>query len=187
MSFENLAKKRASIRKYYPTKKIKIEELMKIIQVGNLAPSPGNLAIIKYLVVQDPIKIEKIAEACRQEFIKDSPYLILICSESKDIEIMYDKRAKKYVKQHVGAAIENMLLYITEMGLASCWIGAFSDLTIKNLLSIPDSVEIEAILPIANQSKLDHTKQKRKPSLLKRIFFESWGNGYLKPEKKFEV
>lgn len=186
MDFESLAKKRASIRKY-SDKKPDIEKVMKIIEVGNLSPAPGNLSVIKYLVVQDPEKIFKIAEAARQRFIEDAPYLLVICSDSKDIEKMYDKRAKKYVKQHVGAAIENMLLYITDMGLASCWVGAYSDMTIRNLLGIPEEIEIEAILPIGYQSKIDKTTQKKKPSLLRKIYFEKWGNGFLEPFKKIET
>jgi len=161
--------------------------LIKIIDVANSAPSPGNLPIIKYLIVQDHEKIFKIAGACRQDFIEDAPYLIVICSESKSAEIMYDKRAKKYVKQHVGAAIENMLLYITELGLASCWVGAYSDLTIKNILRIPEPIEIEAILPIAYQLKIDKTTQKKKPTISKRVYFEEWGNPFLKGFKRFDT
>jgi len=187
MSFETLARKRASIRKY-SDKKFPIETLMKIIDIGNSAPSPGNLGIIRYIVVEDKEKISKIADACMQKFIAEAPYLIIVCSRSKDVEVAYDKRAKKYVKQHTGAVIENMLLYITELGLSSCWIGAFSDMIIRDTLKIPEDIEIEAILPIAHQSKLDKAKPRKKPGLVERIFFETYGNKYLKPYyRKMEV
>lgn len=186
MDFETLAKKRASIRRY-SDKKPKIETLIKIIEVGNTAPSPGNLPIAHYIIIQDQEKIFKIAEACRQRFIEDSPYLIVVCSDSKDSERLYEKRGKKYAKQHIGAAIENMLLYITEIGLASCWIGAYSDMMIKDILKIPENFEIEAILPIAYQLKIDKTTQKKKPTIAKRIFYETWGNGFLKPFKRFDT
>ena len=186
MDFETLAKKRASIRRY-SNKKPKIETLMKLIEIANTAPSPGNLPIIYYLIVQDKEKIFKISEACRQRFIEESPYLIVICSESKDCERLYDKRGKKYAKQHVGAAIENMLLYIAELGLASCWIGAFSDMMIKSILKIPENIEVEAILPIAYQLKIDKTTQRKKPTISKRVYFENWGNPFLKPFKRFDT
>jgi len=183
MSFEDIAKKRASIRRY-SDKKPKIETVIQIIETANLAPSPGNMAIVKYLIIKEKDTIDKIAEACRQNFIADAPYLVLICSELKEVESAYEARGKKYLKQHVGAVIENMLLEITDLGLASCWIGAFSDLTIKNLLKIPDNIEIEAIIPIAYQLKIDKTVQKKKHSLTPRLFFESYGNKFLKPFKK---
>ena len=102
---------------------------------------------------KDYEKIKAIAQACRQSFISQAPVLVVVCSDSKNAEIMYGKRAEKYVRQHAGAAIENFLLKITNMGLASCWIGAFSDETVRNVLEIPENIEIEAIFPIAYPSK----------------------------------
>ena len=70
------------------------------------------------------------------------------------------------------------------MKMAACWIGAFSDETIKNIINIPDNIEIEAILPIGYQPVFDKTKQKRKPTLDNRIYFESYGNKHKKPYGK---
>lgn len=183
MDFKETIKKRVSIRKY-SDKKPKIEDVVKAIENANLAPSPGNLAILRYLIIENPDKIEKIAGACQQEFIKEAKILVVFLSDSKDTEIMYDKRAKKYIKQHVGAAAENFLLSLTDMGLVSCWIGAWSDVTLRDILVIPDNVEIEAIFPVAYQMKIEKKKQKIKPKIESRLYFEVWKNKYRKP---FEV
>jgi nitroreductase len=183
MNLDNLLKQRASIRTY-SSKKPTEEQVISIIEAANLAPSPGNLPILTYTIVEGPEKINKIAQACQQEFIKSAQILIIICSNPKNVEIMYDKRASKYVKQQTGAAIENMLLKITELGLASCWVGAFSDITIKNALKIPDEIEVEAVLPIAYPLKTDKTEQKLKPVLETRVFFETYKNKEKVPIKK---
>jgi nitroreductase len=183
MSFDNLLKQRASIRKY-SSKKPSETQIIEIIEAGNLAPSPGNLPILTYTVVEDPEKINKIAQACQQEFIKSAQVLIVLCSHSKNIERMFDKRTQKYVKQQAGAAIENMLLKITDLGLASCWVGAFADITIKNTLKIPEEIEVEAVLPIGYQLKNDKTSQKQKPHLEQRVFFEKYKSKDKIPEIK---
>ena len=183
MDFEKLIKKRASIKNYYQ-KKIRMEWAIEAIQAANLAPSPGNLSLLKFIVIQDYEKIKAIAQACRQSFILQAPDLDVICSDSKNAEIMYGQRAEKYIRQHAGAAIENFLLKITNMGLASCWIGAFSDETVRNVLEIPENIEIEAIFPIAYPSKIHKAEQKQKPGLENRIFFNAWKNKFLKPEKR---
>jgi len=183
MEFQELAKKRTSVRKY-SDKKPEIQDIIKCIEIANLAPSPGNLALLKYLIVEYPEKIDKISEACQQDFIKQSQILIIICSEQKNATTAYDARGKKYVKQHAGAAIENLLLKITDIGLASCWVGAYSDIIIKRILEIPDDIDIEAILPIGYQSKIDKTVQRKKPLLENRIYFETWKNKYRKPFAK---
>jgi nitroreductase len=183
MDFNDLIKKRASVRSY-SSNKIKIEDILELIDTANLSPTPGNLGILRYIIIEDPDKIYQISEACQQRFIANAPFIIIVCSDSKECNIMYDTRAKKYVSQHAGAAIQTLLLKITDMDLASCWIGAFSESTIKDLLAIPDNIEIEAIIPVAYESKVSHTKQKRKPSLEKRVYFEKWKNKYkLSPSK----
>ena len=97
---------------------------------------------------------------------------------------MYDKRANTYVKHHTGAAVENLLLKITEMKLASCWVGAFSETTIKNIFKIPDNIDVEVILPIAYPSKSDKSEQKRKPDLGNMVFFDKWDNKFQKKMRK---
>ena len=179
MDLDKTLKTRASIRNY-SDKSIKYDKIIDAIEAANLAPSPNNLPILKFLIVEDKETIEKITQACQQLFIKKAQVLVVVCSNSKNVDRLFDKRADKYIKQHAGAAIENFLLKITDMKLASCWIGAFSEVTIKNTLKIPDDIEVQAVLPIAYPHKTDKTKQKPKPNLGNIVFFEEYGNKYKK-------
>ncbi len=182
MDFNKVIKTRASI-KNYSNKQVKDDKIIDAIESANFAPSPGNLSILKYIIIDNEEIKEKIAKACQQEFIKTASVIIVVCSDSKNVERMYDKRTEKYTRQHAGASIENFLLKITDMKLASCWIGAFSDATIKNALKIPDSINVEAVLPIAYPLKKE-TKQKSKPNLGNIVYFNKWENKYKKPIKK---
>lgn len=175
MKLNELSKKRASVKNYLK-KKPDIDLIMQAIETANLAPSPGNLPILKYIIIEDPEKIKRISECCEQEFINDAPYVVIFCSDSGNIKNLYENRADKYIKQQAGAAIENFLLKIIELKLATCWVGAFSDEVLKMELKIPDFIEVEALFPIGYESKTHKTKQKPKPTLDSRIFFESYGN-----------
>lgn len=177
MEFNDLIKKRASVRNF-SFKKPDMEDIIKIIQAANLSPAPGNIPLLSYIIIEDKEIISQISDACQQKFIKDAPYLVVVCSDKKNCEKLYDERTDKYIKHHAGAAIENFLLKTTDMGLASCWVGAFSDFTIKNLLAIPDNIDIEAIFPVGYESNNSHTKQKTKPPLEKRIWFEKYKNKF---------
>lgn len=183
MDFDKVIKKRASIRDY-SDKEVKYDKVIDAIEASNLAPSPGNLPIIKYIIVEDKEKINALGDACQQDFIKDAKVLVVICSNKDKVKLMYDKRTDKYVKQHVGAAIENFLLKITEMKLASCWVGAFSEVTVKNALGVPEDIDVEAILPVGYQTKADKTIQKPKADLGTIVYFDKYGNKYKKPVTK---
>ncbi len=180
MEFQKILENRTSV-KNYSSKKPAIENIIKAIEVANLAPAADNLQPLIYIVIEAPEKIGKIADACQQQFINKAPYVIVVCSNSKQLKIFDENRAEKYIKHNVGAAIENFLLKITELGLASCWVGAFSEITIRNLLNIPDSINIEAFLPVGYELVKGKTKQRFKRSLVNRIFFDSFGNKYYKP------
>jgi nitroreductase len=183
MNFDTILKSRTSI-KHFSSRKPKEEHIIDIIEAGNLAPSPGNLPILSYIIIENKEGITKISEACQQDFIKQSPTIIIICSNQKNINIMYDKRSNTYTKQQAGATIENMLLKITELKLASTWVGAFSEITIKNALKIPDNINVEAILPIGYPLKGNKTKQKAKTPLEGRVFFEKYKNKEKKKAKR---
>lgn len=175
MELDTAIKKRASVREYTP-KKPEMEKAIEAIEAANHAPSPGNLAVLRYIIVEDLKQIKAISQACQQPFIEQASILVVVCTDPTKAKILYDKRTDKYLRQTAGAAIQNFLLKITELGLASCWIGAFSDFTIHNILKIPDSIEIEAILPVGFQPKTCKTTQRKKPDLDNRLFFAKYGD-----------
>ena len=148
MNFDKVIKERHSVRSFKKTKKPDYKKIIEIIEAGTLAPLAGNMFSIKYLVVADKEKIGKIAEACQQDFVGEVAFLIVVCSDRKPLDKHYYERGKIYSRQQAGASVENMLLKATELGLASCWVGAFSDETIRHILNIPDDIELEAVLPI---------------------------------------
>jgi nitroreductase len=183
MDFDIVIRKRASI-KNYSDKKISYDKILEAIEAATLAPSPGNLSLLRFIIIEDEKTIEKIAMACQQPFITKASMLIVICSLPKQAALMYDARADRYLKHCAGASIENFLLKITDLGLASCWVGAFSELTIRAALKIPEGTEIEAVLPVGYPAKTDKTQQKPKPELVNLLFFEEYGNIHQKEIRK---
>jgi len=56
----------------------------------------------------------------------------------------------------VAIAMENMVLTATSEGLGTCWVGAFDEKQIKEILKIPDSLRVVALLAIGYpREKLD--------------------------------
>ncbi|MBT4165632.1 hypothetical protein HOE04_01185 [archaeon] len=176
MKLDQAIEKRASIKKFSP-KEPKIENIIEAIEAANRAPSPGNLSILRYIIIDDEETKNKIAEYTRQEFTKTAPFIVIVCSDPKDAIRFYDTRAETYVKHHVGAAVENFLLKITDLKLASCWVGAFSD-TLKKELKIPDNINIEVILPVGYPAANQETKQKNKAKIYGKLFYNSFRNTF---------
>ena len=78
-----------------------------------------------------------------------------------------------YKRQQVGAAIENMLLSLTDQGLGACWVGAFAEEEIKSHFKIPEDWNLEALVPIG-YPKTKVKESERKANLDSRIYWEKW-------------
>lgn len=182
MDFNKVVKERATVKKY-SSKKPPIEKIVELIETANRAFTHGNLHIINYIIIEDKETLVKISESCQQEFIKNVPYIIVILSDSRLVGKMYDKRADKYIKHHSGAVAENLLLKASNEGLATSWIGAFSEISLRSALNIPENIEIELLISVGYELIKGKTKQSLRQSLTNRLFFERYGNKFYKPIK----
>ena len=174
---------RKSVRRY-TNKKPDWRVILECIDCARFAPMAGNIFTLKFLIVDDKEKIIKLAQAAQQEFFSQVGYVVVVCSDIKNITNAYGKRAEKYSKQQAGAAIQNFLLKIQEKGLASCWVGHFSEDIVKQILRIPDEIVVEAILPVGFEHPRK-SRRTRKLPLENILFFNEYDNSRMKPLKKF--
>lgn len=184
MDLDKCIKGRHSARSF-KTKKPDWRRIMEAIDAAAKAPTAGNIPTVKFILVSDKKKIAALAEAATQDFIATANYVAVVCSDPTQCERSYEEKAEKYCRQQAGAAIENFLLKLEEIGLATCWVGAFSEETVKNALQIPEHVEVEALFPIGYE--MEKSKQRTKPNLDSYLFFDFWKNKYMKPLEKVET
>jgi len=182
MSLDKVMEARHSVRKF-SSKKVNWRKIIDAIDSARLAPLAGNIPSLRFVIVDNKEKISQISEACHQQFVKTAQYLVIICSDSMQCVKAFGKRGEKYCSQQAGSAIENFLLKITDLGLATCWIGSFYDEQVKGILRMPDYIQIEGIFPIGYEVK-PKTKQKKKPALDRIMFFNDWNNRHMVPLRK---
>lgn len=171
MEFDSVVAKRSSVRSF-KKKKVSFKLVLEAIDAALQGPFAGNMNHMRYLVVENKEAIQKVAEAANQVWIAQAEVIVIACSNDQHLEAMYGERGRVYSRQQAGAAIENFLLKITDMGLASCWVGAFADETVKQLLGIPSNLQIEAVLPIGYSNEKPAKKPKK--SLESSLFWEKW-------------
>lgn len=176
-----MLEKRRSIRSY-SIKKVAFKDIIAVCEAALSAPVAGNIYTIKLILVSDKKKKQELAEAAiDQEFIAEAHYVIAVCSDISQLLRSYSERGKTYARQQAGAAIENMLLKATSLGLACCWVGAFDENAVKRILGVPEEIQVEALLPIAYAR--GKAKEKVRPDLKRVLNFERWGIKTTKPRK----
>jgi len=175
MDFERVVRERKSVRKY-STKKPELKKILQAIELASLAPAAGNQNILKYILVDDKKIIEELSIASQQKFISQANYVIVLVSNPEILVRSYNERGEKYSYQQSGAAIQNLLLAITNYDLVSCWIGYFYDDKVKRVLDIPEKLNVEGIFPIGLKVPGKNEIQKKKPELDSILFFNKYNN-----------
>jgi len=171
MEFDSVIKKRKSTDRF-KNKKVSWKDVLEAIDAANQGPFASNHNHLKFVIVEEPEMINKIAKACDQLWINKAGILVVATSEDKHLEKMFGERGRIYSRQQAGAAISTFLLKITDLKLSSCWVGSYDDHELRLLLEIPEDCQIEAILPIGYDE--NKSAKKKKKSLESTIFWEKW-------------
>lgn len=151
---------RRSVRKYKP-KPIPKEHLMTILEAGRQAPSAGNRQPWRFIVVRDPEVKRRLGEACNgQTWIADADVIIAGLSVPSESERWHDK--------DVMIAMQNMILAATAFGYGTCWIGAFNAERVKQVLGIPEGINVVALTPVGVP---DEAPPQRPRKAMNQIFF----------------
>lgn len=137
-------KTRRSVRKYKP-EPVPDGDLKKILEAAQLAPSAGNRQPWRFVVVRDPETKKKLGEIARnQTWISDAGVIVAALAMDKKSPEVYERWAERDVM----TAVEHMVLAAWSLGYGTCWIGAFHEDRVKELLGVPEEMTVIVLLPI---------------------------------------
>lgn len=172
MEVSQAIEERRSIRRYR-AEPVPPEHVEKILQAGHRAPSAGNLQGREFVIVRDLNTRHLLCRAALgQRFIEEAPVSIIVCTNLPRTRLRYGKRAELYVLQDTSASVANMMLQAVDLGLGTCWVGAFDEKEVSNILGLPGEIRPVAILPIGFP---DEVSSEGPPRMGKAIeHYEHW-------------
>jgi len=133
----------------------------------------------RFANLQDDAKkkaaFEKLTSGQVSAFLANAPLNIVVCGKKDVWDTPYD----------TSAAIENMLLMITALGLGACWVIApcidiRDEERIKAILDIPPGFKAISIISVGRPTR-PHRPRPRMP-LNQLVFKEKWGDPYYKDQ-----
>ncbi len=139
---------RQSVRAYKP-QQVEQEKIDAIVAAINQAPSAGNLQAYRVWLIRGAAIKERLAQAALdQKFLASAPLLLVFWAEPARAS-QYGKRgAELYCVQDATIAVAYAQLAATALGLATCWIGAFDEAAVAEVLGSPEGLRPIAMLPI---------------------------------------
>ena len=160
MELKEVIEKRESIRDY-EDKPIPQDKLLRVLEAARLAPSGSNRQPWKFVVVKDRQTRQKLAQAAEgQTFVGKAP--VVIAAVATIPELVMICGVPEYAVD-LAIAVDHLTLAAVDEGLGTCWIGAFSQEKVRNILKIPKSCRTVALLP------LGFPKQQGRPKVRKSL------------------
>ena len=145
----NLLATRQSIRKFTDADVLE-EDIQKIIEIGLKAPSAGNRQPWRIVVVKETRTIQKLADASHgQSVVSSCKVLLAIFAVADESRERYgDRGASLYSIQDTAALTTYLLLGVHFLGYGACWVGAFNEDSVSEILDAPSGFRPVALIPI---------------------------------------
>ncbi len=161
---------RKSVRKY-EDRDVDDETLHRLLEAARLAPSANNRQEWRFVVVRDAEMRKKLMEAAdNQKFVAKAPVILACCAET-DNHVM--KCRQQSYPIDVAIAIDHITLCAVAEGLGTCWIGAFYEDPVKELLSIPKHIRVVELLTVGYPKDPSPAAKKRLP-LEEIVKYDKW-------------
>ena len=170
LSVLEVIKNRSSIRRY-KDRPIPKDILMSILEAARLAQSANNGQPWQFIVVTDQVMKRRLVDAADgQNFVGESAAVIVCLAEP---EASFPVGPFEGFLIDLSIAIENMVLTAWDLGVGSCWIGAFSEDEVKKLLDVPDSLRVMSLLTLGYPDEKIGSRYRK--SLSEIVHYEKYG------------
>jgi len=145
--------KRRSVRKY-TDRPVTDEEIRQILKAGMAAPSAKNSMEWVFIVIRDKNIFEEFCKVHVNAFaLKTAQAAVLVCA---DLSKEKDPGQGWWI-QDCAAAMENMLLEATDLGLGTLWMGVHPKEDrincMKELCKLPEGIEPLGLMSIGEAGK----------------------------------
>ena len=162
MEFFDVVKNRCSMRAF-ADKPVEAEKIHKILETANAAPSAGNQQGYEiYLVRKAEQRAALVNAAWGQGFIAEAPVALVFCANPGRSERRYGERGiHLYSVQDATIACTYAMLAAGALGLATVWVGAFEEESVRQAVGIPENLLPVAILPVGYAGRKYRTTSRR--------------------------
>jgi nitroreductase len=158
---------RRSIRRY-TDEPVSEEHLRKLLEAAMSAPSGKNLKPWHFVVVTGRGTLDRLGDITRSwGMLKEAPLAVAVCGDPAISEDYWD--------QDSVAAVENLLVAVSMLGLGAVWLGCHPleerVAPTREILGIPDTVVPIAVLSIGHAAE---EKEPRTQYDEERVHRENW-------------
>ncbi len=137
-------KKRHSIRQY-KSKKVPETLINQLLKAAMFAPSAKNTRCWEFVVTEDT-----------KQLLPLTLYTLPLVTAPQAIIVMGDKKKSSHWIEDCSAAVQNILLQATRLGLGTCWVNMYKtgDKKLRKMLNVPRNFEILCAIAVGYPDRI---------------------------------
>lgn len=190
-SLLSLVRERRTIRLFKP-EPVGMDDVRRVLEVARWAPSGANAQPCEYIVVTERAALDRIDTALRERRLRrmqlrasadhayalpskdalaDGSALIVVCADRRMMRAFPSSQRDDITVAEpvhtfwasIGAAVENLHLAATTLGMGIVWISVDPDMAtvLRELLSVPEELEIVFCCPIGYPARVPAVPTRR--------------------------
>jgi nitroreductase len=152
----------------YQDKRVPSEVVRRIVEAGRLTGSSMNRQPWHFIVVKNRDTLRQLGALAKTgPYIAQAPLAIVVVIERTIFSVSDASRA-----------IQSMILTAWSEGVGSNWVGFRGLEEVKSLLSIPDELEVLAIIPFGYPARPIGKGKKKRKSIAEVAHLERFGQPF---------
>jgi nitroreductase len=158
MEFMELLRVRRSVRRYQ-AKPVSDELLEQILAAVRTAPTAGNFQAYEIYIIRGSERMKALADATfNHGWIAEAPVALVVCTNAARCQ--YDNPGH-WAVQDASIAATMAHLAAVDLGLASCWVGAFIPAKVAETVQAEEGHAPLAILTIGYANEVPQESPRR--------------------------
>lgn len=171
MDFNEIARRRYSVRKYLPDP-VSDEDLAYILEAAELAPTAHNNQPFRLFILRVPGHEEDLQKIYDRHWFVQPPLVLGICIDNDLVwrRTVYDNR--NYGLVDAGIVMDHIIMAATSRGLGTCWVANFNPDAAREVLNLPPNLEPVIFTPLGFPA--DEMREKRRRPIELQVVYDRY-------------
>ncbi|MFQ3308047.1 MAG: nitroreductase [Candidatus Nanohaloarchaea archaeon] len=120
--------------------------LGRVLEAARQTPSPGNVNLLEFVIVEDDGKLESLSRAVDDKRVKKAPSSVVVLADMSRAKRNLGDEAYHAANAEAASSVQNMRVVASEHDLSSVWLSGFNRQDVGEMLNAPSSKEAIAIV-----------------------------------------
>lgn len=117
-----------------------------VLEAGRQTPSPGNVNLLEFIVVEDDGKLESLSRAVDDKRVRKAPTSVIVLADMSRAERNLGEEASHAVNAEAACSVQNMRVVASGHDLSSIWLSGFNRQDIGEMFNAPSSKEAISVV-----------------------------------------